>query len=329
MPRFERESLILGKLETTYNTDPTPTGVANAILCGNLKPYDFKANNVPRDLMRGYMGASEQLVGSNYGGLGFDVEFQSSGSMVTPTQPAWADILRACGFKAGVGTAGQRIEFDLESDYSLLKSMYFYQHDSGALDKIGGARGNVKIDLSVGKRPVFMFDFMGLNGGKSAIENATPTYTAYQKPLVVTDANTGAIVLGGAYSAGAITGGTEYVSAGCTLDLGNKLNFDDLLGTASEPGQMVNISDREATGQVKFELTAAQEVSFHAAVLANTTQSFGIVHGTTAGQKMLVFCPAVQLINPKKEAINGRRVISFDMRLNPSSGNDELKIVCL
>ena len=44
---------------------------------------------------------------------------------------------------------------------------------------------------------------------------------------------------------------------------------------------------------------------------------------------MLVFMPAVQLINPKKVEKQGRRLIGYDMRIVPSSGNDELKIVAL
>lgn len=327
--RFERESVILGKLESTYGTDPTPTGGANAILVGNLKPFDLKSNNLPRDLVRGYMGGSEHIVGSNHGGLAFDVEFQSSGSMTTPTVPAWDALLQACGFNAGAGTAGSRVEYDLVSDYSLLKSMTFYGHDSGALDKLLGAHGDVSIDLTIGKRPVFSFDFLGLNGGKSAVANASPTLTTWKKPLAVTDANTGAITLGCTYATGALSGGTEYVSAGATFKLGNKLSFDDLLGTASTPGQRVTISDRDATGTVKFELSAADEVSFDADVLAATTRSLGVVHGVSAGYKMLIYCPSVQLLNPKKESMNGRRVIGYDLRILPSSGNDEIKIVAM
>lgn len=327
--RFERESLILGKLETTYGTDPTPTGAANAILVGNLKPFELKSNNLSRDLTRGYMGGSEQIVGSNHGGLSFDVEFQSSGSMTTPTLPAWDALLQIAGFKAGVGTAGNRVEYDLVSDYSTLKSMAFYCHDSGVLDKLLGARADLDIDLSVGKRPVFSFNVLGLNGGKSAVANATPTLTAWKKPAAVTDANTGAVTLGCTYATGELSGGTEYVSAGAMIKLGNKLSFDDLLGTATTPGQMVTIADRDASGSIQFELTAAQEVTFDAAVLAATTQSLGLVHGTTAGSKMLVYCPSVQLINPKKTSLNGRRMMSYDFRVLPSSGNDEIKIVAL
>jgi hypothetical protein len=41
----------------------------------------------------------------------------------------------------------------------------------------------------------------------------------------------------------------------------------------------------------------------------------------------MLFAPAVQLINPQKADINGRRLISFESRFTPSTGNDELRVV--
>jgi hypothetical protein len=43
----------------------------------------------------------------------------------------------------------------------------------------------------------------------------------------------------------------------------------------------------------------------------------------------MLHMPAVQLINPKKEELQGKRLIGFDMRILPSSGNDELRIISL
>jgi hypothetical protein len=63
-----------------------------------------------------------------------------------------------------------------------------------------------------------------------------------------------------------------------------------------------------------------------AAVKAPTTQSMGLIHGTTAGNRGLIFMPNVQLINPSKGEVNGRRLIGYDLRINPSVGNDELRI---
>lgn len=329
MARYSINSAILVKKETTYGTDATPAGATDAVLVSNLSINPLNAQTIPRNLIRPYFGGSEQIVGSSYVSCQFDVEFQSSGSMTTPTIPAWDTLLQICGYAAGVGTAGSRVEYALNATYSTLASGTIYYYDDGVLHKMLGARGTVSIDLSVGSRPVFKFSMTGLDGGISAAANPSVTLTGYKTPLAITDSNTGAVVLGGSYATGAITGGTEYITGGLTIDQGGSVNFIDLLGTASATGQTVEITQRDTTGKVMFDLTAANEVSFMATVKANSVQSFGLVHGSTAGLKMLVFAPAVQLINPRKEDKNGRRLIGYDMRIIPSAGNDELKIVAL
>lgn len=328
MARYSRNSVVLAKTEVTYGTDPVPTGAANAILVSNLSINPLNANNVDRDLVRAYFGGSEQLVGSAYVEVSMDVEFQHSGT--AGTAAAWDPLLQACGFAAGaVEATPARVEHLLATDYSALKSVTIYYYDDGVLHKLLGARGSFSVNLNVGERPVFSFKFLGLDGGVTATANATPTLTGFKTPLVVTDTNTGALTLGSTYAIGAITGGTEYVAAGFDFDLGNDVQFTDLLGTATLAGQSVDITNRAMTGKLRVDLTAANEVTFMTAVKANTVQSVGLVHGTTAGYKLLVFLAQVQLINPTKEDVNGRRLIGFDMRVLPSSGNDEIKIVGL
>lgn len=328
MARYARNQVILAKIESTYGTDPTPTGGSNAVLVSNLSCNPLAATNIDRDLIRAYLGGSEQLVGSNHIEVSFDVEFQNGGT--AGTAAAWDPLLQACGYTAGSAqVTPSRVEHALESTYSSWKSVTIYYYDDGALHKLLGARGTVSIDLMVGARPVFKFRFLGLNGGLTAAANASPTLTGYKAPLVVTDSNTGALTLDCTYATGALSGGTEYVSGGMSIDVGNDVQFVDLLGTASAAGQSIDFAQRAMTGSIEFDLTAANEVTFMTNVLANTTQAVGLVHGTTAGYKMLVFAPAVQLINPRKVEKQGRRLIGYDMRILPSSGNDELKIVAL
>jgi hypothetical protein len=91
----------------------------------------------------------------------------------------------------------------------------------------------------------------------------------------------------------------------------------------------VILKDRNMTGSLSLELTAAQEVSMMATVKANDTQGVGFVLGTATGNKIMLHMPAVQLLNIKKEEIAGKRIIGLDMRMLPVSGNDELRIVSL
>lgn len=327
MPRYLRNTVVLAKIEATYGTDPTPTGAANAVAVSNLSITPLVSNNVSRDLIRGYFGASEQIIGSTSVECSFDVEFQSSGSMTTPTIPAWDSLLQALGFQAGAGTASSRVEYLLVADYTTFKSVTIWYESDGVLHKLLGARGTATFKLGVGERPVMSFKFTALDGGITAAANTAPTLTAYKLPLAVTDTNTGALTLGCTYSAAALSGGTEYPCNGIQIDLGNTVSFIDLLGTASAAGQTVEITGRETTGSIEFDLTAAQQVTFFTNVKAASTQSLGLVHGTTAGNKMLIFAPAVQMLNPKVSEKNGRLLVGFDLRFLPSSGNDELKLV--
>jgi len=319
MPRYARNAAILAKIETTYGTDSVPTGAANAMLISNLSINPLNANNVSRDLINTYFGGSEELVGTAFVEAAFDIEVAGSGA--AGTAPAWGALLRACGFAEAI-TASQRVDYTPVTNS--LESVTIYYHDDGVLHKLLGARGTFELKMGVGERPVFSFKFQGLDGGISAVANPALTLTSFKTPLVVNDANTGDITIGCTYAAGALSGGTTYTSRGLMVNMGNAINYTPLLG-----GETIDLTNRDVTGHIDLDLTAANEVTFMSTVKANTKQSIGIVHGSTAGYKVLVHAPAAQLINPSKQDINGRRLVGYDLRLIPSSGNDELRIVSL
>lgn len=317
--RYLRNTAILAKNESTYGTDITPTEGANAILVSNCSITPFVANNVDRDLIRPYFGGSEQLAGANYVELTFDVELAGAGA--AGTAAAYGPLLKACGFSETI-SAGIRVEYNLVTPVTDSVSIYYYS--DGVRHKVLGARGSVSINMGVGQRPLLSFKFTGLYGGIAAATPSALTLTGFKTPLVINEANTADVTLGATYTAATptLTGGTGYPSQGLTIDLANAVNYTPLLG-----GEIVDVTNRAPTGSLSLDLTAANEVTFMGNVLANTTQSLGLMHGTAAGGKVMVFAPAVQLINPKKADVNGKLMIGFDVRFLPSSGNDEIKIV--
>lgn len=319
--RQQRDTAVLCKIETTYGTDSVPTGGANALLVSNININPLNANNVDRALIRPYLGGSDQLVGTRYKEVSFDVEFTGSGT--AGTAPAWGPLLRACAF-AETLTASTRVDYLPITNAQ--ESVTIYWFDSGVRHVLLGARGTFTLGMKVGDIPKFSFRFQGLDGGDTAVANPSVTLSAWQIPEVITDANTLDVTLGATHSpsgAPALTAGTTYPSQGLEgLDIGNGVNFTPLLG-----GETVDVSDRAGTGKIMLDLTAAQEVSLMTSVKANTVQSVGLSHGLVTGKKCLVFMPAVQLINPTKGEINGKRMIGYDLRINPSAGNDEMRIV--
>jgi hypothetical protein len=316
MSRKVRNSLILAKIETTVGTDAVPTPAANAILVSNQN-IETNYNNIDRALIRSYFGASEHLAGTRFVQITFDVEL--SGSSTAGTAPAYGPLLRMCGMAETV-TAGQRVEYNPITNALEAGTIYYY--DDGVLHKALGCRGNIEFKAGLGERPLLSYSMIGIDGGVTASANPNGTFTAFRKPVVVTDASAGDITLGCTYATGALAGGTTYKSRGLQINLGNDVKHVALLG-----GEEADITGRESTGSCELMLSAAEEVAFMASINASDTVSLGFTLGTTAGNRVLIHAPAVQRINPKKIDYEGRRLIGMDLRLLPNAGNDELRLV--
>jgi hypothetical protein len=302
MPRLIKKTVVLAKIETTSGTDAVPTGAANAIQVMDLTitPLDIKT-------------ADMSVVTPWFGG--------SAG--LAATAPAWGALMVGCAHAETTGlTTPNRVEYLPATD--LLKTLSIYWYDDGLLHKLLGVSGTVKLSAKSGEAPKLTFDFVGLDAGVNAIANATAVLTGWKTPPTVTKANVTDINIGCTYAAGVLTGGTSYNSTGLTLDWGNAVNFVPML-----TNEQVVLTDRDVKGSMSLDLTAAQEVAMYASVKANTTQGIGFVIGKTSGNQIMLHMPAAQLLNPKKEEINGMRLIGFDVHLNPVNGNDEIRIISL
>jgi len=319
MARNTRNFVLLALVESVYGTDPVPTG-SNAMLCSRPQITPLQSQNVNRDVMRGYIGGSEQLVGSKFVECSFDIELVGSGTV--GTAPAWGDLMLACGW-AETETAVTRVDYTLVS--TSFGSVTLYWYDDGVLHKLTGARGTVQVKMTSGAIPVLSFSFKGLHTTPSAAANPTPTLTGFKTPLVVKEASTADLTFGGTHSnagAPAIAAGTVYPSMGIEFNLNNTVDHIPLLG-----GESIDINNRDASCSFQLELTAAQEVTFHTAVEDATLTTVGLVHGTAAGYKSLLWLPFVQRTNPTKQDVSGKRMVQFEGRVIPSAGNDEARLV--
>src|ERR1051326_122456 len=106
MSKLTRKKTVLAKIESVYNTDPTPAA-ANAILVKNLTVTPFNAEKVSRDLYKSYLGASAQIIVEQAVTLEFEVELVAAGTR--GTAPGWGPLLRACGMAETINTASASI----------------------------------------------------------------------------------------------------------------------------------------------------------------------------------------------------------------------------
>jgi len=321
--RLIRDTVILCKTEgASYGVDAAPTGAADTMMVSNLSITPLNGTFVDRDVIRSYLGGSEQLPGTRYIEMGFDVEI--TGTASAGAAPKWLAPMIGCGY---TGTQSTTVRYDI-TPVSAPGSVTIYWYDSGLLHKATGCRGTGTMTWGVNAIPKASFRFTGIYSTPTV---ATPTgmdYTAWKQPQVVMDANTGSLSFGGTHAlaptAPAIGGSpTVYPSQGLELDLGNTVNFTPLLDA-----ETVDLTQRAVTGRVTLDLTAAEERTLMQSVEGATTQSLALLHGTRANEKVLIWMPSVQLINPSKAESNGKRLVSFDLRVLPgTTGNDELRLV--
>jgi len=95
MPLLARKKILLAKIESTYGTDSTPTGAANAIQTSDLSITPLAGPTVSRNLDRSVLGGDLQIQVGTFVELSFMVEMAGGGSIDTPA--AYGPLLRACG----------------------------------------------------------------------------------------------------------------------------------------------------------------------------------------------------------------------------------------
>lgn len=97
MALLSRKRLIQAKIEATYGTDSSPAG-SDAILVRNLEITPIESDTVSRDLIRPYLGNSDQILANTRVSITFEAELAGSGTAGTASKID--SLLRACGMAA-------------------------------------------------------------------------------------------------------------------------------------------------------------------------------------------------------------------------------------
>jgi len=146
---LERNRIVLAKIESSYGTDPTPTGAANSILVKNLNRVIYEGNRVSRDVVYTYMGNDEEVNTGPFVTVTFDVEF--AGGSAAGTAPQFGVLLRACGL-AEVVSASTSVTYNPISSSHESATLYF--NYDGENQVIVGARGTMRLGCQRGAIPM-------------------------------------------------------------------------------------------------------------------------------------------------------------------------------
>ena len=101
MAQLTRKRVILIEAESSYGTDPTPAAT-DVVLVRDLSITPQSSDVVNRDVVRPYLGASEQLLANTRVECTFSVELAGSGT--AGTAPRYGSALKACGFSETVAS---------------------------------------------------------------------------------------------------------------------------------------------------------------------------------------------------------------------------------
>jgi hypothetical protein len=273
MPLLYNKRILLAQAESTYNTDPTPTGSANAILVKNLDLQPIDAEQVDRNLVRPYFGASDILVANVRSKVSFEVEMAGAGT--AGTAPKYGPILKACGMAETLTASVKAAYTPVSESFS---SCTIYVNIDGVTHKITGCRGTVSLSMQVGQIPTYKFELMGIYKSPVDATIAGATYTGFQNPLVFNNVNSGSFQF---YSYAAELQSLE-------MAVGMDMVYRELVGNTKE----VLLTNRKTTGTVQFDaVTMATKDYFSAATTSGSTGNLTVTHGTTAGNKVKLTVP--------------------------------------
>ena len=308
MAQLTRKRVILIEAESSYGTDPTPAAT-DVVLVTDLSITPQSSDVVNRDVVRPYLGSSQQLLANTRVECTFSVEFCGSGT--AGTAPRYGSALKACGLSETVASGTSVTYEPISANFS---SITIHYNVDGVRHIVTGCRGNVALSAEVGAIPTLDFTFTGIYNAPTDTALPSVTYGNQATPLIFKNGNTSSFQL--LSFAGALQS--------LNFDIGNSIVYRELVGGTKE----VLLTDRAANGSVTIEApTLAQKDYFTAALSDTALGNLTVTHGTAAGNICRLSSTKVDIGDVSYGEMDGVTMLEIPYTLVPSSANDELSIV--
>ena len=308
MAQLTRKRVILIEAESSYGTDPTPAAT-DVVLVTDLSITPQSSDVVNRDVVRPYLGASEQLLANTKVECTFTVELAGSGT--AGTAPRYGSALKACGFSETVSSGTSVTYAPVSSSFT---SVTIHYNVDGVRHIVTGCRGTFELSAEVGSIPTINFSFTGIYNAPTDTALPSVTYGNQATPLIFKNGNTSG------FSLLSYSGALMSIS----MDVGNTLVYRELVGGTKE----VLITDRASNGSVTIESpTIAQKDYFTAALTDSSLGNLAFLHGTTAGNKVQLTSSKVDIGDVAYGEADGVTMLEIPYTLVPSAANNEVSLV--
>lgn len=277
--RFERKA-VLAKIETTYATDSTPTGGANAVLLKSVDINPLAGERVPREIIRaGYGTMAGWLVGRH---VQITARVDLAGAGAAGTAPAWGPLLRACGCAETI-TPGTKVDYTPVN--SAFESVALYLNHEGTRHIALGGRGNAKLRFTRNRPPEIELSLLAIWSSDSSVALPALTTTAWKDPLPSTKANTAAFSIDS----------QDVVGSSFELDLGMDCAYLERINR-----QEIIVRDRKPKVSALIEELPLATKNFH--VLAGAAPvPLVYTHSAVAGKIVDISCPLIQVQDVQRQ----------------------------
>jgi hypothetical protein len=308
MALLARKSYILAKSESTYGTSSSPSNT-DAILVRNLELTPLAGDVVSRDLIRPYLGNSEQLIAKTYVELKFDVELAGSGT--AGTAPRFGAALKAAGMAETTVASTSVTYAPISSSPSSATIIY---NTDGLNHLVTGCRGSFSIKAEVGQIPTISFTMVGIYNAPTDVSPVSVSYTNQATPLVFRQGNTSAFSI---FSYSGLLQSFDF-------DVANATVYRQLVGSST--GEVL-ITDRKPAGSCMIEAPTIATKDFFSIALGTATGGLSFLHGTTAGNKVTFNSPQTDITTPAYGEQDGVRMLNLPYVSVPTTaGNDEFSL---
>lgn len=308
MAQLTRKRVILIEAESSYGTDPTPSAT-DVVLVTDLSITPQSSDVVNRDVVRPFLGASEQLLANTKVECTFTVELAGSGT--AGTAPRYGSALKACGLSETVVSSTSVTYAPVSSSFT---SVTIHYNVDGVRHIVTGCRGTFELSAEVGAIPTISFTFTGIYNAPTDTALPSVTYGNQATPLIFKNGNTSG------FSLLSYSGALMSIS----MDLGVTTVYRELVGGTKE----VLITDRASNGSVSIEApTIAQKDYFTAALTDSSLGNLAFLHGTTAGNKVQLTSSTVDIGDVAYGEADGVAMLEIPYTLVPTAANNEVSLV--
>ena len=306
---FERNQVLLAKVETTRGVDAVPTATNNAIKCAVINPT-VDGQQLDNPVVKNSISAEPKKFVNKE--MSFSIQTPLKGSGTAGTAPEISPLLQSCAMSETVDSGVSVAYSPVNSDASM-KSCTIYLYKDGVCYKAVGCMGNFSVSNSAGEYPMITFNMRGkFVSVADAVNPSSPVYQSTE-PIEVK-----------AY--GFKFGSWEdAVCRNFDFETGNTITSRRNIN-AADGIESSGITARDPLWSANIEAVLEATNGFWSDFINRSTVALEFSHGTVAGNIVEFSAPAVNYDAPTPSSEDGINMYGLGGQMLEDEGEDNFTL---